>query len=136
MFHCIVITRFSSLRSRMVSKVYHNPLTIDPFVVRTLRQTIRAKMYLSAFVNKTSKTASSPRFKLCRVTDMQKRSGGNRLWVAPHECPDLGIIPNLTARCRPKTRVVIVSESDSPATWLTATSLSSDSSVRRCGPEC
>jgi hypothetical protein len=32
MFHCIVITRFSSLRGRTVSKLYHNPMTIDSFV--------------------------------------------------------------------------------------------------------
>lgn len=52
-------TRFSSLRGHMISKLYHNPLTIGSFVVRTLRQTIRAKPYLGAFVSKARKIASS-----------------------------------------------------------------------------
>jgi hypothetical protein len=42
----------------MASKLHHNPLTIDLFVVRTLRLMIRAKMNVNAFVNKASKIAS------------------------------------------------------------------------------
>jgi hypothetical protein len=58
LLYCIVVTRFSSLRGRMASKLHHNPLTIDLFVVRTLRLMIRAKINVNAFVNKASKIAS------------------------------------------------------------------------------